>query len=150
MVMEDGSMLAADCVVISCCCQCLILQVLIFCLLKLPCKLIRKTKEYAKKKFRQRRRSKGKIIRKVKKRKSRYREELMEFHGGGCGRIELLKGGEDGCMEEVERVLEEFSQKGEFAFGSFWGREGEGPSEEFDFSVVQFEFVEIISSLSYS
>ncbi|KAK2635914.1 hypothetical protein Ddye_030706 [Dipteronia dyeriana] len=171
MAMEDGNMLAADCVVISCCCQCLILQVIIFFLLKLPSKLIRKTKEYAKKKLRHRRRSKGKIIRKVKKGKSRYREELMEFHGGGSGRIELLKGfpyssidGEDGCMEEVEKVLEEFSQKGEFAFGSFWGREGDGPSitassssttklvaqEEFDFSVVQFESVEIIASLSYS
>lgn len=28
--------------------------------------------------------------------------------------------GLDGCMEEVEEVLEELSRKGEFGFGSFW------------------------------
>lgn len=28
-------------------------------------------------------------------------------------------------MEEVEKVLEEFSQRGEFAFGSFWGGDEE-------------------------
>lgn len=32
-------------------------------------------------------------------------------------------GGDDDCMEEVERVITEFYDKGEFAFGSFWGRQ---------------------------
>ena len=29
-----------------------------------------------------------------------------------------------GCMQEVEKVMEEISQRGEFAFGTFWGRKG--------------------------
>ncbi|MCD7470576.1 hypothetical protein HAX54_010545 [Datura stramonium] len=42
--------------------------------------------------------------------------EILKDHGGSL-RVQL----ERRCMEEVEKVLEEFSQKGEFAFGSFWG-----------------------------
>jgi len=55
---EDMNMLAADCVVICCCCQCLILQIVIFVLFKLPYKLVRKTREYARKKLRQRKEDK--------------------------------------------------------------------------------------------
>ena len=51
MPMEDCNMLVADCIAISCCAQCLILQIIIFVLRGLRCKLIRKTKEYAKKKL---------------------------------------------------------------------------------------------------
>ncbi|KAJ9140657.1 hypothetical protein P3X46_031276 [Hevea brasiliensis] len=120
--MEDCSMLAADCVVISCCCQCLILQI-IFILLKLPCKLIRKAKEYAKKKL-------GTLYRKQAERRTesvkvRFQDDSVEFHEGSIKiQIEELNGshGLGSCMEEVERVIGDFSQKGEFAFGSFWGR----------------------------
>ncbi|KAF2321418.1 hypothetical protein GH714_041011 [Hevea brasiliensis] len=120
-IMEDWNMLAADCVVISCCCQCLILQIIIFILLKLPCKLIRKTKEYTKKKLRTR--DKKQAEKRTESVKSRFQDEFVEFHEGSITiQIEELHRGYgfESCMEEVERVLGDFSQKGEFAFGSFW------------------------------
>lgn len=40
------------------------------------------------------------------------RNVQLQPPGRGCGC----------CMEEVEKVLEELSSKGEFGFGSFWGR----------------------------
>ncbi|XP_047159043.1 uncharacterized protein LOC124829559 [Vigna umbellata] len=123
--MEEWNMLAADCVVISCCCQCLLLQILVFLMLKLPWKLIRKTREYAKKKLRQRKGNDDKM----KIESACYEDVLVRIHeqsfriqgemtvrdgeGFGCG----------GCMDEVEKMMEELYQKGEFGFGSFWGRE---------------------------
>lgn len=55
---------------------------------------------------------------------------------------------------EVESMLGDFSQKGEFAFGSFWGRQGLKAStcvakQGFDISLVQFELVEILDSCRY-
>ncbi|KAH9772069.1 proline-rich receptor-like protein kinase PERK9 [Citrus sinensis] len=146
--MEDWNTLAADCVVISCCCQCLILQVLIFVVLRLPYKIIRKTKQYAKKKLIRHRRKEGKMIETLK---VRYQNKSWEFHvqgdhSGSCSGVQLE--GLSSCMQEVEKALEEFSQRGEFAFGSFWGRDNSrSPSapQEFDQSVVQFEVVEVVS-----
>ncbi|XP_031273630.1 uncharacterized protein LOC116132095 [Pistacia vera] len=154
MAMEDRNMLAADCVVISCCCQCLILQIIFFVLLKLPWKLIRKAKEYAKMKIRRTR--KQEII--IKTMKGRYEDEFLQCHGGSELTIQVESSGLRCCLEEVEKVLEEFSEKGEFAFGSFWGREKSSSSstnlaqQEFEISnrFVQFEFVEIAASLSCS
>lgn len=153
--MEDWNMLAADCVVISCCCQCLILQIIIFILLKLPQKLVRKTKEYAKKKLWHRKKEE-KITESIR---GRFQDEFMKFHEESIRiQVEELHGGHGcgNCMEEVEWVLEELSQKGEFAFGSFWGREGSSSSaisvtkQEFDSSVAQFELVEIVGPSKYS
>lgn len=80
------------------------------------------------------------------------------MEGPGCS----IGAGEDGifldmsgrsgwCMEEVEKALEEMSQKGVFGFGSFWGRESGGSfsgcgrdHQGFDSSVVQFH--EIVGS----
>nr|POF27037.1 proline-rich receptor-like protein kinase perk10 [Quercus suber] len=155
--MEDWNTLAADCVVISCCCQCLILQIIIFFLLKLPCKLIRKTREYAKKKLRQRRKNEKTIENEINQGKHDF-----EGMNGGSFRIQVdgfLVDGDYGCgscMQEVEKVLEEFSQKGEFAFGSFWGGNRSGTistcvaKHEFDNSIVQFQIIEMVGSLSYS
>lgn len=79
---------------------------------------------------------------------------IIKVVAGGCERVDEAKEGEDGvgrknCMEEVEKVLEEFSRKGEFAFGSFWGREGSSvklDNEKWDCSVAEFEeFVEIVA-----
>ncbi|KAJ8760602.1 hypothetical protein K2173_015269 [Erythroxylum novogranatense] len=123
--MEDLSMVAADCVVLSCCCQCLILQLIIFIFLKLPCKLARRTKEYAKKKLNSRKRDKKiEAIRDA----SFQDDEFVEFHEG-CIKIQIEdkcpidKHDCEGCLEDVERVMEELCHKGQFAFGSFWGRE---------------------------
>lgn len=83
----------------------------------------------------------------------------MEIHEGSMRiQIEELQGGHGfgDCMREVERVLDDFSQKGEFAFGSFWGRQGLGGSsicvgkQEVDISLVQFELVEIVNSFRCS
>ncbi|XP_010320791.1 uncharacterized protein [Solanum lycopersicum] len=115
--MEDKNIFAADCIVICCCCQCLILQIIILFLLNLPYKLLKKTKECIKK-LRYRRRNR-KTFREIEI--NRHEDEILMDHGG-CLRVELES---LCCMEEVEKVLEEFSQKGEFAFGSFWGGDEE-------------------------
>lgn len=83
--------------------------------------------------------------------KVRYQNKSWEFrvqgdHSGSCSGVQLE--GLSSCMQEVEKALEEFSQRGEFAFGSFWGRDNSrSPSapQEFDQSVVQFEVVEVVS-----
>ncbi|RZB60375.1 hypothetical protein D0Y65_043239 [Glycine soja] len=124
--MEDLNTIGADCVVISCCCQCLMLQILVFVLLKLPGKLIRKTREYAKKL----RHRKANNDRRMGREMGSYKDVLLRIHEQSF-RIQVemaLTDGADhncgGCMDEVEKVMEEFYQKGEFAFGSFWGRKG--------------------------
>ncbi|XP_059446825.1 uncharacterized protein LOC132178401 [Corylus avellana] len=150
--MEDLNMLAADCVVVSCCCQCLILQIVIFVLLKLPSKLIRKTREYARKKLRQRKEVVGGRITGGRE-MGKYKDG---FFVGSLGiqveRLGMDGGHHHGCMEEVEKVLEELSQKGEFAFGSFWGRKGSGSftSCEFDDINVEYQIIEMIGSFSYT
>nr|GEZ08376.1 proline-rich receptor-like protein kinase PERK9 [Tanacetum cinerariifolium] len=92
---------------------------------QLPCKLVKKIKEYMKRKFGNRMRDGRKMVRiKVARcaeevigyqkprdsMKVRARPRVESFHLDGFG----------GCMEEVEEVLEELSTKGEFGFGSFW------------------------------
>ncbi|XVF42958.1 hypothetical protein PTKIN_Ptkin02bG0001700 [Pterospermum kingtungense] len=132
--MEDCNMLVADCIAISCCTQCLILQIIIFVLLKLPCKLIRKTKEYAKKKLGRR-----KMI-KIERVEGGIQDKAVKLHTSTSASMsmELIQGlgGGEGhgfrccCIEEAEEMLEKLRQKGEFAFGSFWGRsESEGEAE---------------------
>lgn len=86
-----------------------------------------------------------------KEKKKPYGDEFREIHGGPA--IIHVGGGfpEDGshgygcCMEEIERVLEEYSQRGQFAFGSFWGR-GESNIEEFESNVVYYHLFEVHSS----
>ncbi|MFS8017750.1 hypothetical protein Hanom_Chr15g01384071 [Helianthus anomalus] len=123
MEQQDWHMIGADCLVISCCCQCLLLQLLVFLLLKLPIKLVEKTKHYVKRKLRNKMQDGEKVTRmKV----ARCAEEVV-----GCRKPRNLiwvqarangfrLDGFDGCMDEVEEVLEELSTKGEFGFGSFW------------------------------
>ena len=45
-------------------------------------------------------------------------KRILEVEGIEMNRVH----GRGQCMEEVEKVLEQLSMKGEFAFGSFWGR----------------------------
>ncbi|XP_060214935.1 uncharacterized protein LOC132641862 [Lycium barbarum] len=118
--MEDKNIFAADCIVICCCCQCLILQIIILFLLNLPCKMLQKTKAYIKK-LKNRRRSKKTMKMEIKG----HEDGILKEHEVPL-RIQLES---LCCMEEVENVLEEFSQKGEFAFGSFWGGDEEVVSE---------------------
>ncbi|XP_027348067.1 uncharacterized protein LOC113859513 [Abrus precatorius] len=152
--MEDWNMLGADCVVISCCCQCLMMQILVFVLLKLPWKLVRKTREYAKKKLRQRKGNDKKemgsyedVLVGIHEQSIRIQAEmaLMDDAGRHCGC----------CMDEVEKVMEEFYQKGEFAFGSFWGRKGPWgvPSivdHHNDVNFSRYQIIDFVGSLSYA
>ncbi|KAK7346146.1 hypothetical protein VNO80_20661 [Phaseolus coccineus] len=149
--MEEWNMLGADCVVISCCCQCLVLQILVFLLLKLPWKLIRKTREYAKKKLRQR---KGNDERaKMKIEPGCYEDVLVRIHEQSFRDGEGFSWG--GCMDEVEKMMEEFYEKGEFGFGSFWGREGTcgcgvpaTVNHHNDENFVRYQIIDLVGSLS--
>ncbi|KAG4938856.1 hypothetical protein AAZX31_16G091500 [Glycine max] len=153
--MEDLNTIGADCVVISCCCQCLMLQILVFVLLKLPGKLIRKTREYAKKL----RHRKANNDRRMGREMGSYKDVLLRIHEQSF-RIQVemaLTDGADhncgGCMDEVEKVMEEFYQKGEFAFGSFWGRKGPcgAPTivnDHNDVNFVRYQIIDLVGSLS--
>ncbi|KAM3328281.1 hypothetical protein P3S68_032973 [Capsicum galapagoense] len=115
--MKDKNIFAAYCIVLCCCCQCLILQIIILFLFNLPYRVLKKTKECIKK-LRHRRRNKKTMEMEINRHDE---DEILKDHGGSLRvQLESLC-----CMEEVEKVLEEFSQKGEFAFGSFWGGDEE-------------------------
>ncbi|KAM7276856.1 hypothetical protein ACFE04_018722 [Oxalis oulophora] len=146
--MEDFNTLSSDCFVLSCCCQCLILQILVFVLITLPLKLVRKGIKYVKASFRKEDR--------IFLTGSRFEE--LESYGVGCVSVEMEECFTERsglCMHEVEEVLEELSRKGEFVFGSFWGRErsmiGSSCSSstyEVDFSVVEWEIIEMNAHFS--
>ncbi|KEH20219.1 hypothetical protein MtrunA17_Chr8g0368671 [Medicago truncatula] len=136
---EDWNMLAADCVVISCCCQCLVLQILVLVLRK----MVRKTREYGKKIFCQR---KGNY-RGVQREMGSYKDVVLriqedyalkddDVHNCGC------------CMVEVEKVMEELCEKGEFGFGSFWGRKEpwgfpQVVNDHYDDSFVRYQIIDL-------
>ncbi|PKU71716.1 hypothetical protein MA16_Dca022814 [Dendrobium catenatum] len=104
--MEECNNLAADCVVLSCCCPCLLLQLGIFILFRLPQRLAAKSKRLV-------------MARKIKRRKLETNEvRKMEFgvDGGGGAPVVTALGG-----EEVWEVL---LGHGVFWFGSFWGEGG--------------------------
>ncbi|CAH1431264.1 unnamed protein product [Lactuca virosa] len=119
---QDWHMIGADCLVLSCCCQFLILQMLMFLLFKLPSKVFRKAKEYVKRKFGIRR----KVARCVAAFVGRQQPWPPHRDAAECFRWEEL----NGCMEEVEVALEEMCRKGEFGFGSFWRGDEEHDLED--------------------
>ncbi|TQD87917.1 hypothetical protein C1H46_026554 [Malus baccata] len=145
--MEDCNMTAADCVVISCCSQCLILQITIFILYKLPCKLIRKTREYTVKKLQQRRRKEMIVLDTCKD------VDFVSMAGESMRSSMDARHSCRRCMEEVEKVLQELSQRGEFGFGSFWrrGELGRSPTqnlsicEQFGTSFLQYHLIEMVA-----
>ncbi|GAA0153707.1 hypothetical protein LIER_11879 [Lithospermum erythrorhizon] len=117
--MEDLNMLAADCLVVSCCCQCLILQILIFLVLKVPHKLFRRMKEYVRK-LRTRKREQARMQR---ERSKDLEDSFPSLENSFRVLFEGLATDEchsfGSCMREVENELEELSRKGAFSFGSF-------------------------------
>ncbi|XP_010528030.1 PREDICTED: uncharacterized protein LOC104805235 [Tarenaya hassleriana] len=144
--MEEINGFAADCVVLSCCCNCLALKIIVFIFHGLPKKVVRNTrKRYAKWMIQRERKRMG----------------LDCECGQSVGAMESIEGSLSievegfGCMEEVEQVLEEFSERGEFLFGSFWGRERvEGSSScvnKIDVRFVKHEMIEqVFNSFDYS
>ncbi|KAL9663870.1 hypothetical protein QQ045_019263 [Rhodiola kirilowii] len=122
MTMEDPNALAVDCIVISCCCQCLILQLLIFLLLKLPWKIICKTRDFAKRRLRKTGRSLGNSVAQIVENHVLVKlYSLSSREGSSHGSFRRRRSG-GACLEEVDKVLEELSQQGQFGFGSFWGQ----------------------------
>ncbi|XP_038874336.1 uncharacterized protein LOC120067034 [Benincasa hispida] len=145
--MEDTNTLAADCIVICCCCQCLALQIVLLLLLKLPWKLVRKTREFAKRRLRMREKEEKMV---GKEKGSDYRDKLKGISNGRCMRSE-----ENGlglsCMEEIEKVMQDLHEKGEFGFGSFWGH-GNSISgscrdeQQYSPTNVQYQLIQVIPS----
>lgn len=135
------------------------LQILVFLLLKLPWKLIRKTREYAKKKLRQRKGNDDRAKTKIEL--GSYQDVLVRIHEQSF-RVEgemALRDGEGlscgGCMDEVEKMMEEFYQKGEFGFGSFWGREETCRcgvptivNHHNDANFARYQIIDLVGSLS--
>ncbi|CAG7895242.1 unnamed protein product [Brassica rapa] len=113
--MEDLNTFAADCVVVSCCCNCLVLQIVIFIFLGLPQKLIKNTRKcYAKWGINGRTKRMG-LDYECRGNTGvdwEWRKQTLSIEMEGFG-----------CIEEVEEALEEFSKNGEFLFGSFWRKE---------------------------
>ncbi|KAL5723487.1 hypothetical protein ACHQM5_006883 [Ranunculus cassubicifolius] len=147
--MEDCNMLVADGIVICSCCPCMILQIIVFVFLQIPYRLAKKSKKV--------------IHRKFCKKKRKWNEETA-YQGGSQIEIEaelmriLLHGVSltphhdcQNTFDEIEKALDEFSQQGEFAFGSFWGRQEESNGfppkitgqEEFN-TVLHYQFIEMI------
>ena len=102
-------------------------------MLKLPCRLIRKTKKYVKKKLRHQRKEENAVAGEVRGYSLESGSFRIRFEGVSCEECCF------GCMERIENVLEDMTRKGEFAFGSFW--RGEDLEESFPtFIVKNFEF----------
>ena len=53
---------------------------------------------------------------------SGYKDELRGLSDERCMRNEGDGLGLSCCMEEIEKVMEDLQEKGEFGFGSFWGK----------------------------
>lgn len=149
--MEDRNILAADCIVLCCCCQCMMLQILIFILLKLPHKLMKKMKQYAKKLRARRRATK---IMQIKTARN-GEDSFPSSHVGSLGAESLEFGC---CMSEIERILDDLSSRGEFAFGSFWGggvaSDTSFPSclnhDQLDYEVVGYRLMELFGAANFS
>ncbi|XP_020579520.1 uncharacterized protein LOC110024102 [Phalaenopsis equestris] len=105
--MEDFKNQAAGCAVLSCCCPCLLLQLGVFILFRLPQRLAVKVKKLV-------------VARKIKKRKVEKNEgmEEEEIDVDGGGEVAVVK------VEGDEEVWEVLLGHGVFWFGSFWGEGG--------------------------
>ncbi|KAH0869620.1 hypothetical protein HID58_076642 [Brassica napus] len=100
--MEDLNTYAADCVVVSCCCNCLVLQIAIFIFLGLPQKLVKNTRKCYTKWGINRRTKRMGLGCECKEKigvDSEWIKEIMSIEMEGFG-----------CIEEVEKSLEEFSK----------------------------------------
>ncbi|KAL6006942.1 hypothetical protein ACLOJK_032438 [Asimina triloba] len=149
--MEDLNLIAADCVVICCCGPCLVIQILVFLLLKLPSKLARKMK-----KLMRRRRIRRWKLREITQAAESCPPVCFEVEIGCVGHLDpsschahgiravgagvaaaaaaddddddklpfrSLELGHKCAIMEAEKMFEELFEMGEFAFGSFWCRQ---------------------------
>ncbi|XP_006415898.2 uncharacterized protein LOC18992436 [Eutrema salsugineum] len=104
---EDCGAFAADCVVLSCCCQCLVLQVSVFAFFEVPRKLAQKMKKFLKRRC-------GKTLQPT------MEDDVKEEHCYGNGFAFDEGSSRLNCIEDIEGMLQELSMDKEFVFGSFW------------------------------
>lgn len=87
----------------------------------------------------------------VGKEKGGKRDELKGNSKGRCMRSEENELGLSCCMEEIEKVMQDLHEKGEFGFGSFWGN-GDSISgscrdeQQFSPTNVQYQLIKVIPS----
>lgn len=148
----EAGLVAMDCVVVCCCCPCLVLQITVFLFVRLPRKVVVKSKRVFLRRWhrRRRRRSASAAAKRLSRSGStasssgmRRLEELLDGGSDGdvrgswkekCFAMDDDDGGGgwkqrcfavDGCDDDgVWEALVE--QEGLFWFGSFWGRTEQG------------------------
>ncbi|CAH2066220.1 unnamed protein product, partial [Thlaspi arvense] len=104
---QDCGVFAADCVILCCCCECFMLQFFIFVFFKIPRKVAQKMKRFVIRRLRGKKRREAKSFLPTTKEED-CREEEEHVSGDGS---------RFSCMEDIEKMLQEFSMEGEFVFG---------------------------------
>ncbi|KAJ4916619.1 Uncharacterized protein Rs2_02169 [Raphanus sativus] len=94
---EDCGAFAADCVVLSCCCQCLVLQVTVFVFFKVPRKLVKKIKKFMNRRC-------GRTLQ-----PRTDADVVKEEHRYGNGAVFEEGSSRSNCIEVTEVMLEELS-----------------------------------------
>ncbi|CAL5055447.1 unnamed protein product [Urochloa decumbens] len=140
----ETGLVAMDCLVVCCCCPCLVLQVTVFLFVRLPKKVVVKTKRIILRRWHRRRRpvasSRG-VPGFTAASAGLKLEELLDLNDGFEAAFGIGDGtAADGWKEERcfpvddnddgvwEAIIE---QEGLFWFGSFWGRpEREGSADD--------------------
>lgn len=76
--------------------------------------------------------------------------EVRGISNGSCMRNEEKGLGLSCCMEEIEKVMQDLHEKGEFGFGSFWGNgntsSGSCRDDLFSPTNVQYQLIQVIPS----
>ncbi|RCV08018.1 hypothetical protein SETIT_1G292200v2, partial [Setaria italica] len=140
----ETGLVAMDCLVVCCCCPCLVLQVTVFLFVRLPKRVVVKTKRIILRRWHRRRPSSPMAASKggagcAAAAAGLKLEELLDLDDGFEAAFGIRDGGADGWKERCfavdgnddhdgvwEAIIE---QEGLFWFGSFWGRpEQEGPA----------------------
>ncbi|CAH2033912.1 unnamed protein product [Thlaspi arvense] len=117
---EDCGAFAADCVILSCCCQCLVLQVSVFAFFKIPRKLAQKMKKFVKRRC-------GETLQPTMKEEDVVKED--HWYGNGFAFEESSS--RFNCTEDIEGLLQELSMNKEFVFGSFWRHQDSSDTLDF-------------------
>ncbi|CAD6249773.1 unnamed protein product [Miscanthus lutarioriparius] len=136
----ETGLVAMDCLVVCCCCPCLVLQVTVFLFVRLPRKVVVKTKRIILRRWHRRRSSSS-----SSKAAGLKLADLLDLDDGfeaafGIGEEEGAGDWKERCFavgggdDEIDGVWEAITeQEGLFWFGSFWGRhEQEGSASQGD------------------
>ncbi|KAF8729701.1 hypothetical protein HU200_017655 [Digitaria exilis] len=124
----ETGLVAMDCLVVCCCCPCLVLQVTVFLFVRLPRKVVVKTKRIILRRW-HRRRPPAATSRGLKLEELLDRDDGFEAaFGFGDGEGGDAGGWRERCFpvddnDDGDAVWEAIiKQEGLFWFGSFWGR----------------------------